>query len=67
MNVLAGGPRVADLQVFCKSKEKIGDCSGERAKGGRPETVLRVIGKSKEKIGECSGGRAKDGRSGSLW
>jgi hypothetical protein len=32
---VAGGPRVADPRVFGKSKEKIGECSGGRAKGGR--------------------------------
>ncbi len=34
-NVLAGVPRVADPRVIGKSKEKIGECSDGRAKGGR--------------------------------
>ena len=51
------------MRVFGEYKEKIGECSGGRVKGGRPKMVWLVCGESKEKIDECSGGRANGGRA----
>jgi hypothetical protein len=70
VNVLVGGPRVADQNSFAGHWRVDGEdwqMFWREGQGWQIKTVLQVIGESKEKIGECSGGRAKVGRSVSHW
>ncbi len=50
MNVLAGGPRVTVLRVIGKSKEKIGKCSGRRAKGGRSSQFCESLASQRRRL-----------------
>ena len=47
---MAGGPRVADPIVFGKPKEKIGECSGRRAKCNSFASHWQVKGEDWQKF-----------------
>jgi hypothetical protein len=53
---VAGGPRVADLRVFGKSKEKIGECSGGRVEGGGSKQFRKSLASQRRRLANVLAG-----------